>query len=94
MIACRPSSREPEVRHDIPFTNACHISNDHPEQIALPPCPALGRRYVAAYPRKHCYMVKFVDSVFQTNEDSLLTNVRLLPSRTPSRAGLGFSHNG
>ncbi len=66
---------------DILFTNAYHISNDHHEQITMRPYPALGPLYVAAYLREHGYSVDFFDSVFQTNEDALLENVRLLKPR-------------
>jgi anaerobic magnesium-protoporphyrin IX monomethyl ester cyclase len=82
MIACGPSSREHKVRQpDILFTNAYHIGNDHHEQIGLRPYSALGPLYVAAYPREHGYTVGFFDSVFQTNDDVLLTNVRLRKPR-------------
>ncbi len=66
---------------DILFTNTYHSSNDHRQQATMLPCPALGPLDVAAYPREHSYTVDFFDFVFQTNEDALLTNVRLLQPR-------------
>jgi hypothetical protein len=87
MIVCGPSSKECKVRQpDILFTNAYHTPNDHHEKITMRPYPALGPLYAAPYPGEHGYLVDFFDSVFQTNEVALPTNVRLL---MPCFVGVG-----